>query len=166
MPYAQRKHAQQFLIDKIMYTATNYLVHENMKKAKDLDPFLFYDLSEVLPTPRTVRAHLEKGKYKKTGNNYTDASSLPFFLFFRLFLFPFFLPVFFLCPLCHVFHLPFFSKKAPKQQLGNKPFEKQINTQNVVFALIHLMLEHHFQNVIFNVWCFRMPSEGFKVFLC
>lgn len=49
MPYAQRKQAQLFLIDKIMYTATNYLVHENMKKAKDLDSFLFYDLSEVLP---------------------------------------------------------------------------------------------------------------------
>ncbi len=55
MPYAQKKHAQQFLIDKIMYTATNYLVHENMKKAKDLDSFLFYDLSEILPAPGTVR---------------------------------------------------------------------------------------------------------------
>jgi len=56
MPYAQRKHTQQFLIDKIMYTATNYHVHENMKKAKDPAPFLFYDLSEVLLAPRTVRA--------------------------------------------------------------------------------------------------------------
>ncbi len=56
MPYAQKKHAQQFLIDKIMYTATNYLVHENMKKAKDQASFLFYDLSEVLPAPGTVRA--------------------------------------------------------------------------------------------------------------
>lgn len=60
MPYAQRKQAQLFLIDKIMYTATNYLVHENMKKAKDLDSFLFYDLSEVLPAPRTVRVRLSE----------------------------------------------------------------------------------------------------------
>ena len=96
--------------------------------------------------------HPRKWKIEKSMN--VIFGILPF-LFFFVFFFPFF-------PF-HGFHL-LIPKNAYGKILGNKSFEKKINTQNVFWTLPaeENLGSAHFLNSIFKTLC----ASEFCVFLC